>query len=85
MRVDERGERDRDQGELDQRRVAPDVHETVVADARAPEWRDCLSERGGKRERQGEMADLDDHWRAVPSPSCQRPCFFKASTTSRGI
>ena len=45
---------------------------------------DRLGERGGEREHKGEMADLDDHCVAVV-PSCQRPCFFKASTTSRGI
>ena len=85
MRVDEGGEGDRDQHELDQRGVAPDVHEPAVADARAPEWRDRLGEGGGEREHEGEMADLDDHGLATASPSCQRPCFLSASTTSRGI
>ena len=85
VRVDKRREGDRDQHELDQRGVAPDRHEPDVADTRAPEWRDALNDRRGKREHKGEMADLDDHGRATASPSCQRPCFLSASTTSRGI
>jgi hypothetical protein len=84
MRVDERGESECDQRELDQRRVAPDSHEPDVADTCAPERHDCLRECGGEREHKGEMADLDNHCVAVV-PSCQRPCFFRASTTSRGI
>ncbi len=84
MRVDERGESDRDQRELDQRRVAPDSHEPDVAHSRAPERHDRLGERGGEREHKSEMADLDNHCVAVV-PSCQRPCFLSASTTSRGM
>ena len=85
MRIDERGEGDRDQRELHQRRVAADGHEPDVANPRAPEWRDALNDRGGKREHKGEMTDLDNHGLATASPSCQRPCFLRASTTSRGI
>ena len=61
VRVDERGEGDRDQRELDQRGVAPDGHEPDVPDPRAPERDDRLGEGGGEREHEGEMADLDDH------------------------
>ena len=85
MRVDERSEGDRDQRQLSQRGAAPDPHQTAVADPGAPERRDGLDERGGEREHKSEMADLDDHGLATASPSCQRPCFFSASTTSRGI
>ena len=85
MRVDEGGESERDQRELDQRRVAPDDHQPDVADSRAPERHDRLGERGGEREHKGEMADLYNHCEAAVVPSCQRPCFFSASTTSRGI
>ena len=85
MRVDERGEGDPDQGQLRERGAAPNPHQPGVADAGAPERRDGLDERGGEREHKGEMADLDNHGLATASPSCQRPCFFKASTTSRGM
>ncbi len=85
MRVDERGEGDRDQRELDHRGVAPDAHQAVVANAGAPERHDCLGERGGEREHEGEMTNLDNHCVAAVVPSCQRPCFLSASTTSRGI
>ena len=85
MGVDERGESDRDQRKLDQRRVTPDNHEANVANSSAPERHDCLGERGGEREHKGEMADLDNHCVAAVVPSCQRPCFLSASTTSRGI
>ena len=85
MGVDERREGDRDQRELGQRGAAADAHQAAVADARAPERHDGLGERCGEREDEGEMADLDDHGLATSSPSCQRPCFFSASTTSRGI
>ena len=85
MRVDERGEGDRDQRELAERGAAADAHQAVVADAGAPERHDGLSERRAEREDQREMADLDDHVWPPSSPSCQRPCFFSASTTSRGI
>ena len=85
MRVDERGESDRDQRELDHRRVAPDRHEPDVADTRAPEGHDGLNDRGRERDHKGEMSDLDNHCVAAVVPSCQRPCFFSASTTSRGM
>ena len=85
MRVDERGEGDRDQRQLSERGTAPDTHQTGVADAGAPERHDCLGERGPEREHKGEMADLDYHGLATASPSCQRPCFLSASTTSRGM
>ena len=71
--------------ELDQRGVSPDTHQPVVADAGAPERHDRLDERGGEREHKGEMADLDNHCVAAVVPSCQRPCFLSASTTSRGM
>ena len=85
MCVDERGEGDGDQRELEQRRVAPDGHKSDVANTRAPERDDCLGERSREREHKGEMADLDNHCVAAVVPSCQRPCFLSASTTSRGI
>ena len=85
MRVDERREGDRDQRQLGQRRAAADPHQAVVADAGAPERHDGLGERRAEREDEGEMTDLDDHGLATSSPSCQRPCFFSASTTSRGM
>ena len=84
MRVDEGGESDRDQRQLGQRCAAPDPHQSVIADAGAPKRNDRLDKRGAEREHKGEMADLDNHWVAVV-PSCQRPCFLSASTTSRGI
>ena len=83
MRVDQRCEGDRDERELRQRRAAPDRHQVRVADARAPGRDDRLRKRGAERQNESEMADLDDHF--VASPSCQRPCFFSASTTSRGM
>ena len=85
MRIDEGCESERDQRELDQRGVAPDRHESDVANARAPERDDRLGDRGGEREHKGEMADLNNHCEAAVVPSCQRPCFLSASTTSRGI
>ena len=85
VRVDERGESDRNQRELDERRVAPDIHECDVADPRAPERDDRLGERSCERQHKGEMADLDNHCVAAVIPSCQRPCFLSASTTSRGM
>ena len=85
MGVDERREGDRDQRQLDQRGAAADTHQAAIADAGAPERHDGLSEGRGEREDEGEMADLDDHGLATSSPSCQRPSFFSASTTSRGI
>ena len=84
MRVDERGEGDGDQRQLKKRRIASDAHQTVVANAGPPERHDGLGERGGEREDEGEMTNLDDHCVAVV-PSCQRPCFLRASTTSRGM
>ena len=85
VRIDEGCESERDQRELDQRRVAPDRHESNVANASAPERDDRLGERGGERQHKGEMADFNNHCEAAVVPSCQRPCFFSASTTSRGI
>ena len=85
MRIDERCKSNCDERELGQRGAAPDLHELVVAEARAPERHDRLRERSAKREHEREMSDLDDHGLATPSPSCQRPCFLSASTTSRGI
>ena len=71
--------------ELGQRGAAADAHQAGVADPGAPERHDRLGERRAEREDEGEMADLDDHGLATSSPSCQRPSFFSASTTSRGI
>ena len=85
MGVDEGREGDRDQEELGQRGATADAHQAAVADASAPERHDRLGERRGEREDEGEMADLDDHCVAAVVPSCQRPCFLSASTTSRGI
>ena len=65
--------------------LRPTAHQAAVADPRAPERHDRLGEGCAEREHEGEMADLDDHGLATSSPSCQRPCFFSASTTSRGI
>ena len=83
MRVDERRERCRDERKLGQAGAAPNRHEVWIADARAAERNDGLRKRRAEGENEGEMADLDDHFEA--SPSCQRPCFFSASTTSRGM
>ena len=74
MGVDERGEGDRETGELGQRRASSDRHQVGVAEARAPGRHDRLRQRGGEGENEGEMADLDDH--LAFAPSCQRPCFF---------
>ena len=73
MRVDERGEGDRDQRQLDERGVASDAHQPVVADAGAPERHDRLDERGGERQHEGEMTDLDDHGLATFSPPASGP------------
>ena len=83
MGVDQRGEGDRDAGELSQGRASADRHQLGVADARSPKRHHGLNERGGEREHKGEMADLDNH--LAFAPSCQRPCFFSDSTTSRGM
>jgi hypothetical protein len=64
---------------------AADAHQPVGAGARAPGRLDRLGQRSGEREHEGEMADLDDHGLATASPSCHRPCFLSASTTSRGM
>src|ERR1700748_1162027 len=85
MGVDEGCESKRDHCELDNRRVAPDGHQSDVADASAPERDDRLGDRGGESEHKGEMADFYNHCVAAVVPSCQRPCFLSASTTSRGI
>ena len=77
MRVDERGESERDQRELDQRGVAPDAHQADVADARAPERHDGLGERGGEREHKGEMADLDNHCVAAVVSFLPAPLFLQ--------
>ena len=83
MGVDQRGEGDREAGELRQRRASSDRHQVGVAEARAPGRHDRLRQRGRERQDEGEMADLDDH--LAFAPSCQRPCFFSDSTTSRGM
>ncbi len=87
MRVDERARCKRDSRELPERARRADRGETLVAAQRTPERQRRLQER--EREREGErvMADLDDHGLASApcAPSCQRPSFFKASTTSRGM
>ncbi len=85
VRVDQRREGDRDQRKLGQRGAGPDRHQAAVADPRAPERDNGLREGGAKRQHEGEMANLDDHGLATSSPSRQRPSFFSASTTSRGI
>ena len=86
MALGERGESKRDEAELAERRGDADAHQREVAAPCAPERRARLHERERKRERQGEMAGFDDHGLTFPvSPSCQRPCFFSSSTTSRGI
>ena len=92
MRIGERGEGERDEGELPERRADADAHQRGVALARAPERHRRLHDGEREREDHREMAGLDDHGLAVPvvaacptAPSCQRPCFFSESTTSRGM
>ena len=84
MRVDERREGDGDEHELGERGALPHAHQGRIADVRAPGGDESLRQRRAERENEGEMTDLDNHL-ALASPSCHRPCFFSASTTSRGI
>ena len=86
MRIGERREGERDAGELAERGPDADAHQRAVVAARAPERRDGLDERQREREGQREMTGFDDHGVPFPAaPSCQRPCFFSESTTSRGM
>ena len=84
MRIGERRESERD---AEQTARAPRSSRPPISAAsprRAPmNGRDRLRQRQREGERQREMAGFDDHGLALPS--CQRPCFFSASTTSRGM
>ena len=69
-------------------------HKRIVAAQRAPHRHEGLHQRQRQREDERVMAEFDDHGIFVPvvggvaaavSPSFQRPCFFSASATSRGI
>ncbi len=84
MRRRQSCEGDGDEQELCERGGDSDPHQLAVARARAPERHGRLDHRNRQRQRQREMSGLDDHGFAV-SPSCQRPCFLRDSTTSRGM
>ncbi len=84
MRPGERGEGERDEDELAERGARPDRHQR--RDRRAARRRAARSPAPATARRRGSSAKWPAStimaWRA---PSCQRPCFLSASTTSRGM
>ncbi len=87
-RVDQRAEGDREKHQLAERRGARQRHQPGVAARRTPQRQAALHEREAEGQHQRIVADLDDHGRAVPlpsCPSCQTPAAFSASATSRGM
>src|SRR5262249_52896842 len=57
-------------------------HPGLVVARGAGERQNRLRQRQGQRQDEGEMAEFGDH---CVVPSCQRPDFFRASTTSFGM
>ena len=69
------------EGELDEGGRLGDGHQALVALLRAPRGQRHLHQRGGKREDEGEMSELDDHGRRRAPAGRARtdplsPCLF---------
>src|SRR5439155_15399113 len=59
-----------------------EAHQPGIVAGGADQRQRRLDQRQKEGQHQSEMAELGDHGVA---PSCQRPAFFRASTTSRGM
>ncbi len=79
---DEAGEGERHEQAFDERGGPGDRHQRVVVARRAPQRHHRAHERERAGEHESEMGELGDHF--VPCP-CHTPCFFRPSTTSRGM
>src|SRR5512132_2548769 len=75
--------------ELHNRGRGSKLHQGGIINARAHNRRTRLDQSKRKRQHQSIMPQFRNHFVVLPallaSPSCQRPLFFSASTTSRGI
>src|SRR5262245_54760730 len=84
-----RKERQSDKNKLRRRRRTGEAHERTIAPLRAYDGDDRLDQTESQRQYQCKVTELRNHLGGLPelfwSPSCQRPVFFNASTTSRGI
>ena len=81
----QRQESGRDEEELADRRRTGERDQRLVALCGADERQGALDDGEAEGEDEGEMADLDDHWAAVASPSFHRPERLRASATFLGM